>query len=178
MSLTSTKPPGVRWSAVVFRLFGTLHILFGAYGFYVVLLILVNIASAGHFSLDDASAPYATESFVVMTAINLIFIGVLLFAGIQLLQLRAEAVRISNWLFLCMIMYEAVLLLDSLFLDPGAALSMSISAAYGIGNMGIAPQVLTGYPIIALIALNLARRKHRSRLPSAPSSQPAGGPPA
>lgn len=50
-------------------------------------------------------------------------------------------------------------------LEPGmpgnaAAVSvgMSLGAVGGIGNMGTNLQFLTGYPLIALIAVNLARR--------------------
>jgi len=39
---------------------------------------------------------------------------------------------------------------------------MSIAGASGVGDMGIAPQLITAYPLIALGGLNLARRRLRS----------------
>jgi hypothetical protein len=49
---------------------------------------------------------------------------------------------------------------------------MSLGATAGIGNMGTNLQLLTGYPLIALIALNLARR-HLDRKRSWNALQPS-----
>jgi len=43
----------------------------------------------------------------------------------------------------------------------GPAFSDSMSATAGTGNMGIVFQLITGYPVFALILLNLASRKLR-----------------
>ena len=54
------------------------------------------------------------------------------------------------------------------------SIGMSLGAVEGIGNMGTNLQMLTAYPLIALIALNLARRHlDRKRYWNAPQpSQP------
>jgi hypothetical protein len=148
-----------RWSRVVLNLFGILHSLFAAYGFYLVVSVMVGFAAEGQMPPQDSQVPYLLESFVVMTAMNLAFIVVLLFAGISLIHSRTAAIRLSNWLFLLMIVYEAALLFRGWVLPVGETISAGIAAAYGVGNIGLAPQVLTGYPIIALIGLNLTKRR-------------------
>jgi nitrate/nitrite transporter NarK len=40
-----------------------------------------------------------------------------------------------------------------------ASIGMSLGATAGIGNMGTNLQSLTAYPLIALVALNIARRR-------------------
>ncbi len=36
-----------------------------------------------------------------------------------------------------------------------------VGAAAGVGNMGLAPQILTGYPLIGVVILVLVRRSLR-----------------
>jgi len=43
----------------------------------------------------------------------------------------------------------------------GMRIGSSIAAASGIGEIGTAPQILTGYPLIALVITNIAFRKLR-----------------
>lgn len=137
-------------NSVVLRFFGVVHLVFAAWGVYL-------ISQLRFFGVepDPPYAPYATEVFVVRTIINLVFLTVLVFAGIFLLRLRIQGVRVSNALFISMIVYFAA----GVMLGGEGAIGMSIAATAGTGEMGTAPQMLTGYPIISLIVLNLARRK-------------------
>jgi len=91
-----------------------------------------------------------------MTAINVSLLAVLVFAGVRLLQLRPRGVTLCNVLFVAEVLYFFCIPWSPNF---PRSVSMSIAGATGVGNMGIAPQLLTAYPIIALIALSLARRK-------------------
>lgn len=146
---------GPRWPKRVVQTFGVFHILFAVFGLYLVLGL------AGFFeSLDEvfkrtgSSFPYRREAYLLRTVICLTFLGAEGIAGLHLLRTRLRGVRISNVLFASMVVY---------FLFPwelfGPTVDRSMGATAGTGNVGITLQLVTGYPILALIALNVARRK-------------------
>lgn len=147
----------LRWPKALLKLFGVLNLFFACAGFYQLGFVTFSLVSLGRYPrFGDPSAPYVTEAFFLMTSINFIFLAVLFFAGFLLLRLRAHAVRVNNTLFVSMIIYELTLLLIN-----GGALGTSIVTAFPTANVGIAPTIFTGYPILALIVLNLAHRRLR-----------------
>ena len=77
-------------------------------------------------------------------------------AGVLLLRMRMGGVTISNILFPTMIGY---FFLPLLFY--GTAIGRSVVAVMTIGNVGIGFQLITAYPIAALVVLNLARQRLR-----------------
>ena len=85
---------------------------------------------------------------------------------------------LSNYVFSMEILFFVLSSLIALRLamssNPRAAsIGMSLAAVAGIGSMGTALQFLTAYPLIALVALNLARR-HMDRNRSWNAFQPSG----
>jgi hypothetical protein len=98
-----------------------------------------------------------------MLTINYCFLGLLVFGSIRLLQRRMVGVAVCNAVF-----FGEILYFISIGIIWGSSLSrsvsMSIAAATGVGNAGLSPQLVCGYPLIALAALNLARwRLHRQK---------------
>lgn len=154
--MTANDRRGPRWPTRVVKTFGLLHIIFAVFGLYLVLSI------AGFFvSLENVFKPshhafaYGTEAYLLRTVINLIFLGAEGIAGLHLLRTRLSGITISNVLFAAMIAYFLFPIWD-LF---GPAFGHSMAATAGTGNVGLVLQLITGYPILALVMLNLARRK-------------------
>jgi len=105
----------------------------------------------------DHEAPYLLQAFWTMTAINFILLVSLAIGSVRLLQLKPRGVTICSSVFAAEILYFT--LVAMLWFPFSAAFSMSIAGATGIGEMGIAPQVLSGYPLVALGALYFARKR-------------------
>lgn len=152
-----------KWPAVAFRAFGIGNLVFVAIGLWAM-SYPVRAATTGRMG-NSPEQPYFLQAFWTMSAINMVFLILLGFTGFQLLRLRRSAVRICNVLFVAEILY-------SFFIPWGAeiprAVSNSIAAATGVGNMGTAVNLFTGYPIIALLGLNLSRWRLRNSINSLP----------
>jgi hypothetical protein len=141
------------WPAVIYRIFATVNFLFVLVG----LLYLVPTAwSVGAGAVVDVPAnSHFAIWFWAMTACNLIFQSFLVVGAIQLFKLRPSGVTICNFLFVG----EVVYFLGIGLLWSALPNTSGVAAATGVGNMGVSPQILCGYPLIGLICLNLARRK-------------------
>jgi hypothetical protein len=104
--------------------------------------------------------PYFLLAFWTLTTVNLVLLTLLIFGGIKLLQLRTLGVVVCNAVFAAEIVY--FMTLGILWRAVSPSVSMSIAAATGVGSMGLSPQLICGYPLVALIFLNLARRQLRT----------------
>ena len=138
-------------ASTVLRSFGLLNILFAAWGGYLLVATVKNFVTRSGPSSEIARA------FTAMTTLNVLFLTFLVAAGISLLKLKANSRKICNWLFSLEIAYFVAISV------PWGMGHSHIGAASGVGNMGIAPQFVTGYPIIALIAVNVAGKFHTSQ---------------
>jgi hypothetical protein len=156
------------WANATLTLFGVLHLLFGALGLYLLSIGVRLFVSSG--ALDrpvETSYPYYREAFVLRASMNLVFMIVLVIAGFFLIQSRQRGVQLSNVLFIAMIVY---------FVDPfsgffGEAFRRSMAVSAGIGDVGITWAMITGYPVVCLIALNVAGRKLRAPTIAPPASR-------
>jgi hypothetical protein len=143
------------WPAVVYRAFaignflvvvvGLLFLLPTAWGIHIG--AVENVPENSHFAV----------SFWAMFVINLCFLGLLVVGGVHLFQLRPSGITICNAVFVAEIAY--FLVTSFLWLALPKPFSMGVAAASGVGDMGLSPQLISGYPLLALIFLNLARRK-------------------
>ena len=85
-------------------------------------------------------------------------------AGYWLIKVHRRGAVFSNYLFSLEILYFLGSAWISLALSmssnaTAASIGMSLGAVGGTGNMGTALQELTAYPLIALVTLNIARRR-------------------
>ena len=161
--MTANDRQGPRWPTRVVKTFGLLHIILAILGLYLVLSIagfFVSLPSV--FKRTGDALPYETEAYLLRTVINLILLGAEGIAGLQLLRTRLSGITISNVLFAAMVVYF-FLPIWNLF---GPAFSRSMGATAGIGNVGIGLQLICCYPVLALVALNLARRRLRDIQPT------------
>jgi hypothetical protein len=107
--------------------------------------------------------PYVPQTYLIMPDINLLCLLALLGSVVPLFRLRRAGLWICNILFSFEIIYffcnSALSLALAMAGSEAKLAGMRMAAAGGIGDMGISPQLLTGYPVIAFIVLNIAYRK-------------------
>lgn len=149
--------PVQKWAFSVMRIFGAANLILAVAGFLLVASIVWRKL---RLSLGS-SVPYVEQFFWVMTIINLVFLSILVITGVRLCRRDVAAVRICNWLFGAEILY--FFLIAAFWIMLPEPLAKGVAGASGGGDMGIAPQILTGYPVIAIIALNLAARRISSK---------------
>jgi hypothetical protein len=143
------------WGRTLIRFFGIANWFFGLTG---ILIVIDGLFRVNHFGPN----PYEAKAYYFLVTMNALFLLVILLAGYWLILIRRRGVVVSNYVFSIEILFWVLLIFDPLDMSgnpTAAAISMSLGAVHGIGNMGTVFQFLTAYPLIALIALNLARRR-------------------
>jgi hypothetical protein len=100
---------------------------------------------------------------ISMLQLMLYFFLDFILSGYWLILIRRRGAVFSNYVFSTEILFFVLSSWVSLILAmsrnaTAASVGMSLGAVAGIGNMGTVLQLLTGYPVLALVALNLARR--------------------
>jgi hypothetical protein len=144
------------WGRILIRSFGIANWFYGLIGSY---FLVDGLRRANRFGPN----PYEARAYYFYVAINALFLFALFLAGYWLILIRRRGAVLSNYVFSIEILFFVLSSLVSLHLAMSsnprtASLGMSLGAVAGIGNMGTALQILTAYPLIALVALNLARR--------------------
>jgi hypothetical protein len=151
-----------RYSGVIVAVFGVANFLFAVRGGSFVYETVRNY----HRATTRLSNPVpVTHNFVVvfftMTSINVVFLALLICAGVLLLRFRRSGITFCISVFAGELIY---------FLGEGpvgpidSQWSQALAGAQGVGNMGLAPQIVTGYPLIGLIILILVRRSLRGEV--------------
>jgi hypothetical protein len=158
------------WGRTLIRSFGIANWFYGLTGSY---FLVDGLWRVNHFGPN----PYEAEAYYLYVAINALFLSAIFLAGYWLIQIRRRGAVFSNYVFSMEILFWVLSTVVSLTFDmsgnaTAVAVGMSLGATAGIGNMGTNLQLLTGYPLIALIALNLARR-HLDRKRSWNALQPS-----
>jgi hypothetical protein len=153
---TQNTQQTARWPSFVFRGFGIANFLFACLG---LLFLASTVSEVRERALGNTSEyPYFLLAFWTMTTVNLLFLTLLVFAGIRLLQVKSLGVAVCDVVFAAEMAYFMTLgILWGAVSLP--SVSSSIAAATGLGSVGVSPQVICGYPLLALIFLNLARRR-------------------
>lgn len=146
----------IGWPSIAYRVFAVLNLIFAVVG---LLFLLPDVWTVYNGALGNGpEAPYFLQAFWTMMVANICFLGLLAFGGVYLWRLNSLGVTICNITFVTEIVYFPSLGL--LWAPPiPKAISMSIAAATGVANVGISTHIFCGYPLIALICLNLARRR-------------------
>ena len=158
------------WGRTLIRSFGIANWFYGLTGSY----FLVNdLWRANHFGPH----PYEARAYYFLVTINGLFLLAIFLTGYWLILIRRRGAVFSNYVFSMEILFWVLSPLISLTLamsgnTTAVSVGMSLGAVEGIGNMGTNLQMLTAYPLIALIALNLARR-HLDRARSWNALQPS-----
>ena len=158
------------WGRILIRSFGIANWFYGLTGAY---LLVDGLWRVNHFGPN----PYEAKAYYLYVAINALFLSAIFLAGYWLIQIRRRGTVFSNYVFSLEIAFWVLCEVVELTLmmsgnATAASVGKSLGAVEGIGNMGTALQFLTGYPLIALVALNLARR-HLDRKRSWNALQPS-----
>ena len=154
------------WNRRIIRTIGTASVLLALLGGYAV----IEAGPVLRRLRDSPAKPYVREAYCVMGLVDLCCLVTVAVGGVYLLRLRRAGLIISNVGFAIEIAWFLAngLLLPLIWFIWGGrahALTDSIAAASGIGSIGTTPQILTGYPVLALIFLNLARGGFRKSAP-------------
>lgn len=156
------------WARAVLRTTGALDVALSLCGFYFIFMSVWG----GVFALSsNADTPYFRIAFAAMTAMNFGFLILFLLSGFQLLRLKSYGAIMHAATSLALIVYDLSI---GIFWVSRGPVGMSVGAATGVGNMGVAPFQLFNlapylYPTVSTALLFLARRKATSiPAPSAP----------
>lgn len=147
-------------AAFVVRAFTVTNVLMVVVGLYFLFDSLNGFIPE---RFPAAEFPHFAQVYYTMTAIDLACLLALLLGTPFLWRLERRGLVICNAVF----GFEILYLLGNAFLglalaESGAKarlLGDSMAAASGIGRMGTVPQIVTGYPIIGLIVLNIFYRR-------------------
>ena len=132
------------WIVTVVRVFGALNVLFALLGMAVLVLSWIN----PRWGSTQAPWPRAV-ALLADSILSLLFVTGLLASGYLLFRLDRRGVTLSNWLCFCELGYWLA----------WTSVPMNFAHTYGWStSMVTVGQVITAYPILALVALNLARR--------------------
>ncbi|MDE3179096.1 MAG: hypothetical protein KGM47_05485, partial [Acidobacteriota bacterium] len=102
---------------------------------------------------------YLAQAYYTMTSIDLVCLVVMLVAAVCLLRLRRLGLIICNYLFGFQIAYLFAFAVLALGLPESSQLAKGLAGAFGIGTMGTALEGGFVYPVVALVALNVAYRR-------------------
>jgi hypothetical protein len=146
------------WSKALLRTIGALDSILSIFGLY----LLLDPISRGLLALNasSADAPYFKIALVTMLATNGVLLLFFVLAAVQLLRLKKSGGIAHTTASALLVAYD--LLIATLW-AAGGRVGMSVAAATGVGNLGIAPfQCFNLAPYVYLIAstvlLLVARR--------------------
>ena len=159
------------WPRAVLRIFGALHILMGIVG--IARIGWGCLAYAPEILAPNPRYPYLIPFYYFFTIVGLSCLIFLIAAGLALCRLEKRARWLSNVvlgfeLIFFWAEWEAIIVLLPLLGESWKGIEDSFPMAAGVGGFDQI-QLLTGYPLIALIAINLAYRRLQTT-PSAPPS--------
>ncbi len=153
-----------KWARVVLRTVGVVNVA-------LVLLGASFLVDSVRFFLikytPDPSIPYFRPAFVSMTLVNIAFLAILLATAVQFIRTRISAINLYSLIVLAEFLYAVT---TGILWRAQRGIGLSVGAATGVGNMGIAPfefcfLVPFLYPVASLILLQVIRQRHSSRQP-------------
>ena len=148
----------LRWPSVTYRIFAVANLIFVTAGLFFLLPDAWTVYNGA--IANTTESPYFIWAFWIMVFANTFLLGLLALGGIFLWRLREVGVSICNFTFIAEVTFFFAIGL--MWGSPmPREISMSIAGATGVGNMGISPQILSGYPLFGLLFLNWARRAQR-----------------
>jgi hypothetical protein len=156
------RKEGVKhWGSKIVRIIGIANIIVGTLGLCFLAWTLLEFI---HRKPHPAGLPYFIPAYYAMTTMSIGYLLLLVLAGFWLKSLHRKGYILSLVVYSAEIAYFLAIGALGAALSGNAsqmsnAIDSSVSGAYGIGNIGLAPQLITGYPLIAFFAVILAVRK-------------------
>ena len=148
-------------SKAILRTIGALDSILSIFGLY----LLLDPLSRGLFT-QNADAPYLRTAFAAMILTNGSLLLLFVFGAVQLLRLKKSGVTAHTTASVLLVAYD---LLIAAFWATGGRMGMSVAAATGVGNLGIAPFQCFKlapyvYPVASTVALLITGRKRPAAL--------------
>jgi|SRR6185312_4056620 len=141
-----------------YKIIGVINI---AYAFLGLLSIGFSIIPTVRYFETRTVDPGVITAFWIMTLINTLFIVLLVISGAKLYRKNGSGITIASATYIVETTYFVCV--GFLWLSP---FGDAIAGATGGGNMGIAPQVITLFPIIALLVLNVPFKRKEIKSPA------------
>jgi hypothetical protein len=145
------------WKVAVIRALAIANAFFVISGLYFLVGALRRNYEFGRLIPAE---PYYAQVFYARSLLNLGFLIGLAVASVAIWGLKPSGRRLCNAVFVGEILYFVSTLAFTMAIwSCGGSLGLlgqALAGSAGTGNMGIALQSVTGYPIIALVILNLA----------------------
>ena len=141
------------------RILGALNILFVTIGAYYS-VVMIHL----HWNRWPGNpSHYEWKIFVFLYAISVLMVLYLAYLGVRLIKKDAKALLKLSLLFLAEMLYFFVHTYSTWNVTP-ASMSMTVAVSFlGMALDPLAPQIVTGYPLIGLvIALVLSLIRQRS----------------
>ena len=146
------------WPKITIRTIALANIVMGAMGLFLQIDSLIRFYRTYQFTV---ARPYEAYAYWVIVCIGFVFVSLTLLSGFFLWRTTGSGRRLCNLLFGSQLVYwVGGAILDVMLVTSKGEWAhrvvMSIAAASGIGNVGLAPQLLSLYPVWILLLLNLA----------------------
>ena len=146
LSLRTSERVRVKMKRWTMRILGMLNVLFGLVGlwFFVIRLIW-------HF--QKAPVVYSTRDwaiFVLLSFCTLSTVTLLAYLGIRLIIGNKTDLRLMVFLFAAEILYFFADAVNVLVINPSSITHIEIRF-WGLAASPIAPQIVTGYPLLGII---------------------------
>ena len=146
-----------RASQLAFRSVG-----YGNIGFGVLGILFSTISLGTYIVLATSRARYGTLThlaFGVMIVTNILFSAMLLRNGNRLRRIKIKARTMALVIYFSEVMYAILIVWLSSSLSIPKELVLDFARAIGIANVGLAPQSLIAYPVLAGLILTLCGRE-------------------
>ncbi len=149
------------WPRITIRTIAVGNVAMGAIGLFLQIDSVVRFSQRHQFA---PTRPFETYAYWVVACMAFVFASLALISGFFLWRTSRSALRLCNLLFGAQLVYwVGGAMLDVMLATSKSEwahrLVTSLASVGGIGNMGLAPQVLSLYPVWALMLLNLAYRR-------------------
>ncbi len=160
-----------RWPRITVRIFGVLHIVMGLVG--IIMIAWGCVSPMTQLLLESPRYPYAKPFYYGYTIIGLISLVFLIGAGVAMCRLAPRGRQLSNVVLgfeiaFSLAEWETILFVLPMWGATAKKLGDTLLMTSGIGAFDEV-QILTGYPLIALIAINLAyKRLHEKAMVPGP----------
>lgn len=169
-SVVASVPPCVGWtcdvteivgslSRLTLRIFGAVHVVMSAVG--AVLVVYTFGVDLPRKLAYWVRIPHFVTFYSVDTAVSLACLVTLTIAAVGLWRGERRGVVLSNVALGMEVVWVLGVAVAAIFLPPfgpppWTALPLGVFLASSRGCAGIALQVVTGYPLIALVGVNMA----------------------